>query len=335
MKKIYASLIALAAGSSLFAQHSVTGLNQVQAPQMVMSSSKVVTVDTITTYFDRNSGFYILTAGSTGYVLGTNGFTTETAEHYDDLGGATTVTELMVYFVDKEIMGAADDLVGKVYNVGADSLPTTLVAFGSVSVTDIDTSGFPTFIPMTSSTGTVSAGGFVVSVDYSGGDDSVAILSTSPIPPGAGSPADGAGERRCLQNTTAGWDQAGDIWTFTLAPPIGTIAFDADALILPIVDIGPVAVNPSVSTKEFTLKGAYPNPAVTYTNIRYTLPSDNTVSVKVFDTRGMVVASVEGLAKTAGEHEFTLDVSQFAAGNYYYQFSTENSSLISKFVVVK
>lgn len=328
MKKIYASLIALAAGSFLFAQHAVTGLDQVSAPQMVLSSSKVTAVDTITTYLDRATAYYILTAGSSGYVLGTNGFTTETAEHYDDLGGTTTVTELMVYFVDKEIIGAADDLIGKVYDVGADSLPTTLVAFGSVSATDIDTSGFPTFIMMTSSTGPVSGGGFAVSVDYSGGDDSVAILSTNPLTSGGG--PDGAGERRCLQNTTSiGWEQAADIWT------IGGAAYDADALIMPIVDVGPVAVNPSVTTKEFTLKGAYPNPAVTYTNIRYTLPSDNTVSVKVFDTRGMVVASVNGLAKTAGEHEFTLDVSQFAAGNYYYQFSTENSSITSKFVVVK
>jgi hypothetical protein len=327
MKKFYASLLALSVGGALFAQHAVTGLSPVAAPTKVQSASKVTAVDTITDYLDRATAYYILTAGSSGYVLGTNGFTTETAQHYSDLGGSTTVTELMVYFVHKEIMGTADNVSGKVYDVGADSLPTTLVAFGSVNAADIDTSGFPTFIMMTSSTGPVAAGGFAVSIEYTS-DDTIALLSSNPLPSGGG--PDGAGERRCLQNTTSiGWEQAADIWT------IGGAAFDADAMILPIVDVGPVGVDASIDTKEFSLKGAFPNPAIDYTTIRYSLPEANTVSVVVFDVKGQVVARINNLEKAAGEHELVLNVSDFAAGKYYYQFNTANRSVTSKFVVVK
>lgn len=327
MKKIYSFLLATLVVTGLSAQTvEITGAAKKDLTRVFSASNKVNTPDTLTVYLDRATAFYILTAGASGYVLGTSDVSSETGQHYDAVGNAL-VNEAMVYFVHKEIMGGtADDITVNVYNVGPDSLPTTLLGDGTVNANDADTTGFPTFIALNNTT--YSSADFLVSVNYGSIDDTIALFSTNPTTNSGG--PDGAGEMRCKQfvTTLTQWAPAAAIWT------IGGNAFDADALVIPILDVTGVDVKPAI-TKDFSLYGAYPNPAVSSTTIRYTLETSHSISIRVFDNKGRVVAELPASMKNAGENEAILNVSDLAAGKYYYTISSENTSLTSKFVVVK
>jgi Secretion system C-terminal sorting domain len=327
MKKLYAFLLASMLVAGVSAQSiEITGAQTKTLYPAPVGLNKTNVADTITDYLDRATAFYILTAGSSGYVLGTSDVTGETGQHYDGVGNAL-VNEAMVYFVHKEIMGSPDNITCKVYAVGADSFPTTLMGSGTVSSADADTTGFPTFVALNNTT--YSTNGFLVSVEYGNIDDTVALFSSNPTT-GSGGP-DGAGEERCRQfvTTLAGWATAADVWT------IGGSAFNADALIIPIVDIsGGAAVNP-VTTSEFALKGAYPNPAYDMTTIGYSLESARNIRVVIFDHLGRIVGEMPSTLKAAGNHEIVVNLSNYAAGKYYYTVYSDNTSLTSKFVVVK
>lgn len=328
MKRLYITLIALVIGTAAFAQQrTITGVHQVDAPHL-LSANKVQTVDTITTYRDRATAFYILTAGASGYVLGSNGFTSELGCHYDGLG-STYVTELMVYFVHKEVMGGtADTLTANFYDCSADSMPNNLLGTGMVSVADADTSGFPTFIPI-NSTGP-AIGDFFVSMTYLSAsiDDTVAFFSTNPTTQSGG--PDGAGEERTRQNTIQnGWLTCGDIWT------IGGNPYDADALILPIVDYSPVAVDPYIGSNGVKVYPSYPNPAVDHIRIPYSIDATMNVRLTVMDVRGATVAQMDAGEKESGRHEWLVNTNDLSAGKYYFRLDAGSSVLAGKFMVVK
>lgn len=317
MKKTLLAITSIIAGIAN-AQQPVTGMQQVAIQHG--GSQQIQVADTITDYLARATGFYNLSAGSNGYVLGT-GITTETAMHYDNVG-TMRVTELMVFFAHKNEVGNADMITGHVYAAGADSLPAgNALGSGQVSVTTIDVSGFPTFIPL--SNYTPQAGGFVVSVEYGNIDDTVAITSTNPTAQSGG--PDGNGERRCSQNTQIGWLHAADIWTIAQAP------YDADALIIPIVDInsstGPALIG-GVSVSQ-----AFPSPALN--NVAINLSSANTqdVAFNVYNSNGQIVHTANYTVN--GSQQINLDVTDWAAGNYYYTVATSEGTIGSKFQVVK
>lgn len=327
MKKIYAFVLASMLVAGVSAQTvEITGAKTKTLYSVPAGSNKVNVADTITEYLDRATAFYILTAGSSGYVLGTSSVSSATGQHYDAVGNAL-VNELMVYFVHKEIMGQPDNVAFHCYAVGVDSFATTLMGTGTASTTDLDTSGFPTFIALNTSAYTTN--GFFVDVDYANIDDTVALFSTNPTTNSGG--PDGANERRCHQFITAlaGWARASDVWT------IGGAAYNADALIIPIVDISGGASTGPVTTSEFALHGNYPNPASDFTTIKYSLESARNIRVVIFDNTGRIVGELPTSLKSAGSHEVVLNTSNYAAGKYYYTVYSDNTSLTSKFVVVK
>lgn len=324
MRKVITLSLILLSGSALFAQSlRITGAAPKTLTSPAGNASKVTVVDTLTDYLDRATAYYILTAGSNGYVLGTATGITETAVHYDGLG-ATTVTEVIAYFAAKEIMGNADSMVAAVYSADLDSMPLLPLGTGKFSVNDVDTSGFPTFIPVSA---TATTGGFLVSIMYGGGglDDSVAVLSTNPLAQGGG--PDGNGEKRCRQNTVGGWMRAADIWT------ISGNAYDADALIIPIVDFTAVSVDGHVGRAGLNLYPSYPNPAGNHHHIVWSHDATEDVGLVVYDVHGRRVFAHRYSQMNAGQHSVALATESWATGSYYYVVSTGKASIGSKFMV--
>lgn len=318
MKKTLLTIACGIAGMA-YAQQPVTNMQQTTI--QYSGSQQVQAIDTITDYLDRATAFYNLTAGSSGYVLGTSAISTETGEHYDAVG-TLRVTEIMAFFVAKEIMGNADMVTGNVYAAGADSLPTgNALGTGQVSVSSCDTSGLPTFIPI--SNYAAQGGGFVVTIAYGNIDDTVALFSTNPVAQSGG--PDGNGERRCCQNTQIGWLHAADIWT------IASVPYDADALIIPIVDI-------ASSTGPATLGGvsisqAFPSPALNNVAINLSSANAQDVAFNVYNSNGQIVHTANYTVN--GAQQINLDVTDWAAGNYYYTVATSEGTIGSKFQVVK
>jgi len=77
---------------------------------------------------------------------------------------------------------------------------------------------------------------------------------------------------------------------------------------------------------------AWPNPARDAMQIRYDLPVDGKVVLKIYDARGALVRVVEEAAQAAGSHTIALDVSNLAAGSYVAELTLESdgSSLTAR-----
>ena len=85
----------------------------------------------------------------------------------------------------------------------------------------------------------------------------------------------------------------------------------------------------------FSLAQNYPNPFNPSTSIEYTVPSNEYVSLKVYDVLGNLVSTLENENKEAGKYSITFDASNLTSGIYFYILSTANYSQAKKMMLVK
>ena len=70
---------------------------------------------------------------------------------------------------------------------------------------------------------------------------------------------------------------------------------------------------------QFDLSVNYPNPFNPSTTIRFALPEDNHVSLKVYDIIGKEVATLVNEQKSAGHYTVRFEASRLSSGIYFYQ----------------
>ncbi len=85
---------------------------------------------------------------------------------------------------------------------------------------------------------------------------------------------------------------------------------------------------------------AIPNPFNPSTTIRYSLPSDNWVSIIIYDTTGRSIAQVVDGFLGAGAHEViwdgtSMDGNEVASGVFFYRVKTDKSSFTGKLNLVR
>jgi hypothetical protein len=89
-------------------------------------------------------------------------------------------------------------------------------------------------------------------------------------------------------------------------------------------------------TDEFRLIGNYPNPFNPTTRIRFDLPADLRVSLKIYNTLGQEVAVLaDGRMMARGEHQLSFDGSALSSGLYFYTLQAGSYSAVSKMVLMK
>ncbi len=86
---------------------------------------------------------------------------------------------------------------------------------------------------------------------------------------------------------------------------------------------------------EFALKQNYPNPFNPNTVIEFALPKDETVSLKVYNAIGEIVAELVNGKPTAGYHSTIWDASSVPSGIYYCRISAGEYSSVKKMMLVK
>ncbi len=86
---------------------------------------------------------------------------------------------------------------------------------------------------------------------------------------------------------------------------------------------------------EFTLMQNYPNPFNPSTVIEFALPKDETVSLKVYNAIGEMVAELVNGKLTAGYHTAIWDASSVPSGIYYCRISAGAYSSVKKMMLVK
>jgi len=98
---------------------------------------------------------------------------------------------------------------------------------------------------------------------------------------------------------------------------------------------------PIVSPDQYTLEQNYPNPFNPSTSIRFTLPLDKNISLKVYDILGNEVKTLVANEKMAkGSYEVTWDGSnnsgiKVASGQYIYSLEYGNFSKSMKMTLLK
>jgi hypothetical protein len=85
-----------------------------------------------------------------------------------------------------------------------------------------------------------------------------------------------------------------------------------------------VGVNENESASEASLGQNFPNPVVSNTNIQYNLKSGGYVSLRIFDLRGVEVASLVNEQRSAGSYNQSFDASTLNNGVYLYQILLNN-----------
>jgi hypothetical protein len=86
----------------------------------------------------------------------------------------------------------------------------------------------------------------------------------------------------------------------------------------------------------FSLSQNYPNPFNPTTTIKYALPKDVKVTIKIYDILGKLVTTlVNGELKKAGYYETTFNGNNFASGVYFYRIEAGEFVQSKKMVLVK
>ena len=85
----------------------------------------------------------------------------------------------------------------------------------------------------------------------------------------------------------------------------------------------------------FALEQNYPNPFNPMTKIRYSIPKESKVSLKVYDILGRVVASLIDYRQSAGQYEVNFDASKYASGVYIYRIIAGDFVQAKKMILIK
>ncbi len=90
-----------------------------------------------------------------------------------------------------------------------------------------------------------------------------------------------------------------------------------------------------VLPKEFSLKQNYPNPFNPTTIIRYELPKDGFISLKIYDVLGKEVKTLLNEYKNAGRYELLLHAENMSSGIYIYQLVAGSFTSVKKMLLIK
>ncbi len=91
----------------------------------------------------------------------------------------------------------------------------------------------------------------------------------------------------------------------------------------------------TASPQDYALISAYPNPFNPMTKIRFSLPENTLVSLKVYDLQGRTVAVLADGLRDAGAHEVTFDASNLTSGVYFYRLQAGAFSAVGKLALLK
>jgi Secretion system C-terminal sorting domain len=86
----------------------------------------------------------------------------------------------------------------------------------------------------------------------------------------------------------------------------------------PITSAGRGNTDINIATTEYKLS-AYPNPFAGTSTIKYALPFDSKVSIKVYDIMGRLVTTLVDANKKAGTYTVDFKAGHFSRGSLYYR----------------
>jgi len=86
---------------------------------------------------------------------------------------------------------------------------------------------------------------------------------------------------------------------------------------------------------EYVLYQNYPNPFNPVTKIKYEIPVNGFVSLKIFDILGRELRQLVSEVKSKGAYSVDFDASSLPSGIYFYKLETENFVSIKRMILIK
>jgi photosystem II stability/assembly factor-like uncharacterized protein len=92
---------------------------------------------------------------------------------------------------------------------------------------------------------------------------------------------------------------------------------------------------PEPIPQSFTLMQNHPNPFNGSTIIEYTLPTEELVTIQLYDITGKMVKQLLNEQKSAGKHRMTFNSGDLTSGIYFYQLRVKDINISKKLVILK
>lgn len=91
----------------------------------------------------------------------------------------------------------------------------------------------------------------------------------------------------------------------------------------------------TLTPEKYELSQNYPNPFNPSTSIKYSVPVNTLVTLKIYNTLGKEVATLVNETKPAGSYEINFNAANLASGVYYYKIEAGSFSEIKKMLLIK
>ena len=96
-----------------------------------------------------------------------------------------------------------------------------------------------------------------------------------------------------------------------------------------------IGLGENINVTEYDLSQNYPNPFNPSTTIRYAIPKDGMVTLKIYDILGREIKTLVNEYKTKGLYEVNFDASSLASGMYIYEISSGDYKASKKMTLIK
>ena len=94
------------------------------------------------------------------------------------------------------------------------------------------------------------------------------------------------------------------------------------------------SLNVTILPNQFALYQNYPNPFNPSTTISYDLPSNDFVTLKIYDVLGNEIITLINEEQPAGYHKINFDASALSSGMYFYTLQSGNKILTNKMILL-
>jgi hypothetical protein len=99
--------------------------------------------------------------------------------------------------------------------------------------------------------------------------------------------------------------------------------------------VSSVNLSDNKTPESYTLYQNYPNPFNPATTIKYSIPTESFVNVKVYNLIGQEVAELVNEQQQIGNYEINFDAANLPSGIYFYSIKAGNFAETKKMLLVK
>jgi len=130
--------------------------------------------------------------------------------------------------------------------------------------------------------------------------------------------------------------QREESFTFTFNEPVNNVVVDPQNYILKqLTRDNTLDVAETKLPDKFYLYQNYPNPFNSQTTISFSIPSDEFVSIKIYDIAGNEIKTLVNGNFKAGYHSIKFDGDKLSTGVYFYKLQTKNYQATKKLILIK